>query len=121
MIHGRLAGGTSSHSIHWHAAGFLTPFEFPTDVIRSIKFPPVEQPRGDQPPFTFELNSGDVVAGRLAGWSDQAVTIHTVQIGNQWFQKMSKSNSKTHYSAQSFSYLVFEVLLKTQGVRIFFP
>lgn len=67
--------------VRWQGTDFTRPFEFPVGALASIHVPaakPSVQPEGE---FVIELRSGDVLSGRLTGWTDESVSVESPHFG----------------------------------------
>lgn len=80
-IAGSLRPSDSSTVIRWQGADFTEPFDVLVDAVKSIKFPAPKQRVAQTGDFAFELASGDLLAGKLVGWTTQGVDIDSSLFG----------------------------------------
>ncbi len=78
---GKLSDSHAPGVLGWHAAGFVSPFEFPLTRVNAIHWPPpasLPKPSGD---FCFELAAGDVLFGSLIALNDKEAELDVPRIG----------------------------------------
>lgn len=108
-LHGHLDTNQGASRIHWHGRGFVTPFQFRTSAVKSIKFPKRETPKtGD---FAFELVNGDLITGDLVGWAKETFYVSSQELGELTIA--SKSILRLHRIEENAS-LVFASLAGLQ-------
>jgi thiol-disulfide isomerase/thioredoxin len=80
-VRGRFQPAEQSGLIRWQGTEFTRPFEFPVETLAAIRFPPAQPPIEPVGEFVIELHGGDMLSGRLAGWSEESVTVESSHFG----------------------------------------
>ncbi len=78
---GELAESTRQGVFRWQAAGFVSPFQFETNRVNAIHWPPpksVPKPGSD---FCFELAGGDILFGSLTALDGQQAELDIPRVG----------------------------------------
>ncbi len=81
-IAGQIVPSDSPDVIRWHGSEFVEPFQIRSDAVKSIKFPAAREKMVQSGQFAFELISGDLLSGRLVGWTDAEVGIDSTLFGS---------------------------------------
>ena len=83
QVPGQLRSSSNPDVLQWLANGFVTPFQFRSEAIESIKFPRIRNTElnTDSDEFAIEFTNRDIVYGNIISWIDGLLTISTDTCG----------------------------------------
>ena len=83
QVPGQLRSSSNPDALQWLANGFVTPFQFRSAAIESIKFPRISNTElnTDSDEFAIEFTNRDIVYGNIISWVDGLLTISTDTCG----------------------------------------
>ncbi len=81
QIRGQLKPSQKSGVVRWQIDECVRPFDFPVAGLVSVIFPAPTEREPMDGEFSFELHSGDVVAGEITAWSEGRLTLQSPQFG----------------------------------------
>ena len=83
QVPGQLRSSSNPDVLQWLANGFVTPFQFRSEAIESIKFPRISNTElnTDSDEFAIEFTNRDIVYGNIISWVNGLLTISTDTCG----------------------------------------
>ncbi len=97
---GHLVDSSAGDSLIWQSPGFVRPFQFWSDGVRSVQFPVPEKLPQPVGAYRFELAGGDVLFGSLVGLEGDAAELEVSGLGRlhvdrSILRRMSRWNGGT--------------------------
>jgi peroxiredoxin len=75
FVSGELKDSKGPEILRWQPSAFAAPFDFFTDRVSDIQWPPPAEPREPGGTYCFELAGGDALFGTLVGLDDTAAVV----------------------------------------------
>ncbi|HTN03444.1 MAG TPA: hypothetical protein VL132_16260, partial [Planctomycetaceae bacterium] len=97
---GEPVDSAAGDSLHWRSPGFVKPFQFDIDAVRSVQFPVPEKLPQPVGAYRFELAGGDVLFGSLVSLAGDSAELDVSGLGRlhvdrSILRRMSRWNGGT--------------------------
>jgi thiol-disulfide isomerase/thioredoxin len=67
--------------LRWQGSDFAAPFDFPIPAVGTAQFPALQPAPKLSGEFALECRNGDLLTGRIVGWTDAAIELDSVHFG----------------------------------------